>query len=169
MQLEKEQFIEYLSKIPNLNEQLKGFLLGLNSTYYAYNETTKELTVDEVWIKGVQFMIILDMRDVRKVPVISFRDDIVEPTLASEQFGVPLELLETKLNTLIESLSKLGCDLVQAGVGGNEEYLWYDLIIPREIFTVKLLVTCAIMWNSYNKYAYSIINEYRKADVHSYE
>lgn len=160
MEITRDQYIEQLSKLYWISPQLEAFLKGVKATYYAYNEITQELTIDEVWIEGVQFLITVQTNSSYK-RLVYFRDDIVMPELAYEQLELPIEYLEPKLNALKEAIVRQGCELINSGMGGNDQYLWHDLAMPIDGFTVKQLVICASMWYNYNKSAHELIERQR--------
>lgn len=141
---------EALDKIDNKYSQLKSFLSKVNSYYIAYNELTKELVFDEVDFGKRQFMIIIPAEIKNKIPKVVFRDDLTDYNTLHELYSMDIAEGIKMYSKLVDNIESLGCELYSSGEG-NDDYLWYDLYVPMNIFNEELLTKCEKLWSSYNE------------------
>lgn len=149
---------EALTKINDKYVKLKDFLQKVKSYYIEKDNMRKEIVFDEVDFGSRQFMIILSIDTKIKNPRVIFRDDLTDYGVLTDNHNISITKCKELYSMLIDNIESLGCLFYSIGEG-NDEYLWYDLSIPMDIFSEELLTKCEMLWSSYNKDLDNMVKE----------
>lgn len=87
-----------------------------------------------------------------KFPYIIFRDDLEYYEKVYEYYNIDFELWRFKHKNLIKTMNDLGVKFRPSRNGGGDGcYLWFDLDIKLDEFSIELLSKCENLWTKYNK------------------
>lgn len=149
---------EGLNLIPNRYSNIKEFIKIYGTDFGRYSERENTVIFDEVSFGDRQFMVIVSLDS--KFPYITFRDDLEFYERVYECFNTNLELLKFKHENLIKAMNNIGVIFKPSrNGGGNESYLWFDLDIKLDKFTIELLSECEKLWSEYNREIQNYINK----------
>lgn len=143
MEVTKE---ELLNSIPEKYNELKEFI---GQQGCRYHEIFKNgCLIDECDFHGRQYLIKIDFNS----GTVTFIDDLVNldklSNICSKEIDTKKWIKrEERLNKEIE---KTGFSLNYTGNGGNDDYLWYQLSINLDKFTLDGLRKATMLWTDYN-------------------
>lgn len=139
--------LELLNEIPNNLVEVKKLIEDSNGYYEINNKGF--LIIDEVDFLDKQYMIQIDKSDNDVV----FIDDLVDLEKVLNIYGEDIDTKNWKkrYNELKKDIQKIGFEFENAGAGGNEDYLWYELSIKADLFTKDKLEKATKLWADYNE------------------
>lgn len=141
---------EAIDMIDNKFKYFKNYIKSFKNLYYVdYNQSEKEIRFDEVEIGDRQFLIIVNMTTNQ----IYFRDDLTDYYQLYEADKIAIDRIDKfkeKSELLEKQIKDVGYLLCDSGCGGQDYYLWYDLVINLKEFDENKFLQCVKLWDSYN-------------------
>lgn len=142
MEITKE---ELLDMIPDELYELKVFLKKGEHHYEIYD---RFLMIDEVDFLGRQYMIEIDMDN----EAVRFIDDLVDVESVASNYNENINRgeWESLRNQLERDIAKTGFLFRGCQNGGNDDYIWHELVISVFDFTQENLSRATQLWSNYN-------------------
>lgn len=148
MEVEKlETKLDLLSKTPEEWEEIRRFIKEGYGHYELWGG--RYLVIDETDFAGRQYMVQIDTL----TNEIHFIDDLVDLEMVSNIYDgtIDKDKWKTRHSKLSSEISKSGFSLSDAGNGGNDDYLWYQISTKVDLFTRDNLTRATKLWSHYNK------------------
>lgn len=137
-----EESLSYIT-----NQELKDFIKKYEP-YHVERVGEYEIIFDEVNYLGREYMIIVNIST--STSKVIFRDSVITPNDLQNIYGISEIITKSTFNNFIKEIEILGCKLVNPYIG-DDNFTYYDIVIPEDIFSSDLIRKCIELWDAHNK------------------